>query len=37
VRFLLSDGAGGGLLIIGVTLACAGLLWSDHITAGVLT
>jgi Flp pilus assembly protein TadB len=37
VRFLLSDGAGGGLLIIGVTLACAGLLWSDRITAGVLT
>jgi tight adherence protein B len=33
VRFLLSDGAGGWLLIIGVTLGCAGLLWSDHITA----
>jgi tight adherence protein B len=37
VRFLLSGGAGGWLLIIGVTLACAGLLWSDRITAQVLT
>ena len=37
VRFLLSDGAGGWLLIIGVTLACAGLLWSDRITAQVAT
>lgn len=37
VRFLLSGGAGGWLLIIGVTLACCGLLWSDHITAGVET
>lgn len=37
VRFLLSGGSGGWLLIIGVTLACVGLLWSDRITAGVLT
>jgi tight adherence protein B len=37
LRFLLSDGAGGWLLIIGVTLSCAGLLWSDRITAQVLT
>lgn len=37
VRFLVSGGAGGWLLIIGVTLACAGLLWSDRITAQVLT
>lgn len=32
--FLLSNGAGGWLLVIGVGLACAGLLWSDRITAG---
>jgi tight adherence protein B len=37
VSFLLSGGAGGWLLIIGVTLACAGLLWSDHITGQVAT
>jgi tight adherence protein B len=37
VSFLLSGGAGGWLLVIGVTLACAGLLWSDRITARVLT
>jgi len=37
VSFLLSDGVGGWLLVIGVTLACAGLLWSDQITAKVLT
>ena len=37
VRFLLSGGVGGWLLVIGVTLACCGLLWSDHITARVLT
>jgi tight adherence protein B len=36
LRFLLSGGLGGWLLMIGVTLACAGLLWSDRITAGVL-
>jgi tight adherence protein B len=37
VRFLLSGGAGGWLLVIGVALACAGLLWSDRITGNVLT
>jgi tight adherence protein B len=31
VGFLLS-GPGGGLLVAGVTLVCAGLLWSDRIT-----
>jgi tight adherence protein B len=36
LRFLLSGGLGGWLLVVGVTLACAGLLWSDRITAGVL-
>jgi tight adherence protein B len=37
VSFLLADGVGGWLLVIGVTLACGGLLWSDRITARVLT
>jgi tight adherence protein B len=37
LQFLLSGGFGGGLLVVGVTLACAGLLWSDRITAGVST
>jgi tight adherence protein B len=37
VRFLLSRGVGGWLLVIGASLACAGLLWSDRITARVLT
>jgi tight adherence protein B len=37
VSFLLSSGVGGWLLVIGVTLACGGLLWSDRITARVLT
>jgi tight adherence protein B len=37
VGFLLSGGAGGWLLVIGVTLACIGLLWSDRITTRVLT
>lgn len=36
VRFLLSGGPGGWLLVIGVSLGCAGLLWSDQITAGVV-
>lgn len=35
VRFLLSGGMGGWLLITGVTLACAGLWWSDRITGRV--
>jgi tight adherence protein B len=34
--FLLSGGVGGWLLVIGVTLACVGLLWSDRITGQVL-
>jgi tight adherence protein B len=37
VTFLLSGGMGGWLLVIGVALACGGLLWSDRITAQVLT
>ena len=37
VGFLLSGGAGGWLLVVGVALACVGLLWSDRITGGVLT
>lgn len=36
VRFLLSGGAGGWLLVVGVALACGGLAWSDRITRGVL-
>ncbi|KUI33115.1 hypothetical protein AU196_12505 [Mycobacterium sp. IS-1742] len=37
VAFLLTSGAGGWLLLAGVTLSCVGLLWSDRITAGVTT
>lgn len=37
VRFLCGTGAGEWLLLVGVTLSCAGLLWSDRITAGVTT
>jgi tight adherence protein B len=37
VYFLLSGGIGGWLLVIGVILACGGLLWSDRITARLLT
>jgi tight adherence protein B len=37
VRFLLSGGLGGGLLMVGAALACAGVLWSDRITNGTLT
>ncbi|MHC9295631.1 type II secretion system F family protein [Mycobacterium sp. LTG2003] len=36
IGFLLAPGVGGWLLVIGVLLACAGLLWSDRITAGAL-
>ncbi|MGE2737356.1 type II secretion system F family protein [Mycolicibacterium vaccae] len=36
VRFLTTDPMGGWLLLIGVALICAGLWWSDRITAGVL-
>lgn len=35
LRFLLSGGAGGWLLVIGSVLICSGLLWSDRITARV--
>ena len=34
--FLLAGGAGGWLLVVGVTLACCGLLWSDRITRRAL-
>lgn len=37
LRFLISGGAGGWLLMIGVTLTCCGLLWSDRITAQVMS
>jgi tight adherence protein B len=37
IGFLLSGGAGGWLLVVGVTLACCGLLWSDRITGRALT
>ena len=32
VAFLLGGRAGGWLLVVGVTLVCSGLLWSDRIT-----
>jgi tight adherence protein B len=35
--FLLSGGVGGWLLVVGITLACCGLLWSDRITGQALT
>ena len=34
LSFLMSGGAGGWLLVVGVLLACCGLLWSDRITTG---
>ena len=34
--FLLADGFGAWLLIIGVLLACGGLLWCDRITGAVV-
>ena len=39
LSFLLNGHAGGWLLVIGTTLACGGLLWSDRITerAGAAT
>jgi tight adherence protein B len=37
VHFLLSGGLGGALLVVGTSLACAGLLWSDHITSRTST
>jgi tight adherence protein B len=36
VSFLVSGGFGGWMLIIGVTLVCCGLLWSDRITGRTL-
>jgi tight adherence protein B len=36
VGFLLSGGVGGWLLVIGVALACVGLIWSGRITGRVL-
>lgn len=35
LAFLLSGGTGGVLLVIGITLSCAGLCWSDRIVAGL--
>ncbi len=32
LSFLLSGHAGGWLLVVGLALACGGLLWSDRIT-----
>jgi tight adherence protein B len=32
VAFVLAGHVGGWLLVVGVTLVCLGLLWSDHIT-----
>lgn len=37
LTFLLSAGAGGWLLVVGAVFVCCGLLWSDRITARVLT
>lgn len=37
LRFLLSGHAGGLLLVVGLTLACGGLLWSDRITDPVVS
>lgn len=37
VRFLLGGGVGGGLLIAGTILVCAGLAWADRITDRLLT
>lgn len=31
VGFLFGGGMGGALLVVGVTLICAGVLWADHI------
>lgn len=37
VRFLLGDGAGGWLLVIGTALVCAGVTWADRIIEGLAT
>lgn len=34
LRFLFSAGWGGWLLVVGIGLSCAGLLWSDRLTSG---
>lgn len=36
LAFLLGGGIGGWLLVVGLTLVCAGLLWSDRITDRVI-
>lgn len=36
LAFLCGPGVGGWLLVIGVMLACAGLMWSDQITDRVM-
>jgi tight adherence protein B len=36
VGFLLGGGTGGWLLVVGVSLACCGLRWADHITDRLL-
>ena len=37
LAFLFSGGGGGTLLVIGITLSCLGLLWSDRIVTGLPT
>lgn len=37
LAFLLSGGAGGVLLVVGITLSCLGLFWSDRIVTGLPT
>ncbi len=37
VRFLIAGGTGGWLLVVGISLVCCGLLWSDRITGQVLS
>lgn len=37
VAFLLGGGVGGWLLVVGVALVCAGLVWADRLTDRMLT
>jgi tight adherence protein B len=37
LRFLLDGHVGGWLLVVGTTLACCGMFWSDRITDRVLS